>query len=275
MRVILVPVADRPECAKALSTAFELGHRLGASISGCHIRPHRRSNLDLSSEFAAIAWKKKGTRSAPAAAKTLYRKVAERQGYELIRRPRVAPGALWSEKVGSPDKIMGIVGPVSDLIVVSRPTRPKSVASLFLSAALTESSRPVLLLPQAGRRKVGQRICIAWDQSPGAARTVANAVPLLQKADEVTIVSCGPEERPGPKAAQLVGYLAHWGVKAQREQTRGRRVEVELMDACQDVRADLLISGAYTHYRWYEKVLGGTTEFLIHKARLPVLMQHV
>jgi len=275
MRVILVPVANRPECARALNTAFELGHRLGASVKGCHIRPHRDSDLTLGPEFAAAAWKKKGTKSAPAAARALYKRMVEQHGYELIRRPRVKPGALWSERVGSPGKIMGIAGPVSDLIVVSRPKRRHSVASLFLSAALTETSRPVLLLPQAGRRKVGTRICIAWDQSPGAARTVANAVPLLQSADAVTIVSCGPEERPGPKAAQLAGYLAHWGVKAQRVQTRGRRVEVELMDACQDVRADLLISGAYTHYRWYEKVLGGTTEFLIHTARIPVLMQHV
>lgn len=275
MRVILVPVANRPECARALNTAFELAHRIGASVSGCHIRPHRNSALTVGPEFAAAAWKKKGTKSAPAAARSLYERIAEQHGYELIRRARVKPGALWSERVGSPDKIVGIVGPVSDLIVVSRPTRRNSVASLFLSAALTETSRPVLLLPQASPRNVGKRICIAWDQSPGAARTVANAIPLLQRADEVTIVSCGAEERPGPKAAQLAGYLAHWGVKAQRMQTRGRHVEVELMDACQDVRADLLVSGAYSQYRWYEKVLGGTTEFLIHTARIPVLMQHV
>lgn len=274
MRVILVPVANRPECARALNTAFELGHRLGASVKGCHIRPHRNSTLALGSEFAAAAWRKKGTKSAPAAAQALYKRMVEQHGYELIRRPREKPGALWVERVGSPNKIMGIVGPVSDLIVVSRPTRPHGVASLFLAAALTESSRPVLLLPQGGKRKVGKRVCIAWDQSQGAARTVANAVPLLQQADEVTIVSCGPEDRPGPKAAQLAGYLAHWGVKAQQEQTRGRRVEVELMDACQDVRADLLLSGAYTHSRWYEMVLGGTTEFLVRKARIPVLMQH-
>ena len=48
----------------------------------------------------------------------------------------------------------------------------------------------------------------------------------------------------------------------------------ELMDACQAAKSDLLVTGAYTRSRWYEKVLGGTTEFLIHQARLPVLMQH-
>jgi len=275
MRVIFVPVADRPECARALNTAFDLGHRLGASVKGCHIRPHRRSSMDLSAEFATAAWRKKGTKSAPAAARALYKRMAEQHDYELIRRPRVKAGALWSERVGSPDKIMGIVGPVSDLIVVSRPTRPNTVASMFLKSALTQSSRPVLLLPQTARRKIGKRICIAWDQSPVATRTVANSVPLLQMADEVTIVTCGPEERPGPKSTQLAAYLAHWGVKAKKVQTRGKRVEVELMDACQDAGADLLISGAYTHYRWYETVVGGTTEFLIHTARIPVLMQHV
>ena len=32
MRVIFVPVADRPECGLALHTAFDLGHTLGANI---------------------------------------------------------------------------------------------------------------------------------------------------------------------------------------------------------------------------------------------------
>jgi nucleotide-binding universal stress UspA family protein len=274
MRVILVPVADRPECAKALNTAFNLGTKLGASVSGCHIRPHKYSNLDLTSEFAAAAWRRKGTKNAPVAAKALYQSIAERHGYEMLRRPSARRGALWSEKVGSPDKVLSIVGPVSDLIVVSRPQRPDGVASLFLKAALMRTSRPVLLLPQAGRRTVGRRICIGWDQSPGAAGSVTSALPLLQHADEVTIVTCGAEDRPGPKMTHLAAYLANWGIRARRVHTRGRHVEVELMDACQEANADLLVSGAYSHLRWYEKVLGGTTEFLIHKARIPVLMQH-
>ena len=128
MRVILVPVADRPECAKALNTAFDLGKRLDASVSGCHIRPHKYSTVELSSEFAAVAWRKKATKKAPVAAKALYQSIAERHGYEILRRPSTRTGALWSEKVGSPDKIMHIIGPVSDLIVVSRPQRPDGIS---------------------------------------------------------------------------------------------------------------------------------------------------
>jgi nucleotide-binding universal stress UspA family protein len=275
MRVILVPVADRPECARALSTAFELGKRLNASVSGCHIRPHQQSDLTLSSEFAAAAWRKKSTPEAPAAAETLYKKIAEEHGYELMRHARAAPGAMWAERVGSPDKVIGIVGPIADLIAVSRPRRPNGVARVFVDTALLRGSCPVLLLPQTGRTRLGERVCIAWDQGPRVARTVKASIPMLKLATQVTIVTCGPEDRPGPKAAQLKAYLKHWGIKAQHVRTRGRHIETELMDACAKTNADLIVSGAYSRQRWYEKVLGGTTEFLIHEARLPVLMQHV
>jgi len=275
MRVILVPVADRPECARALDTAFELGKKLDASVSGCHIRPHKDSDLTLSSEFAAAAWRKKSTPTAPAAAETLYRKMAEQHGYEMIRHARAKPGAMWVERVGSPHKVMGIVGPIADLVVVSRPKRPDGVAGMFVDTALMRGSCPVLLLPQTGRRKLGERVCIAWDQGPRVARTVKAALPLLKQAAAITIVTCGPEDRPGPKAAQLKAYLKHWGIKSQQVRTRGRHIETELLDACNDAKADLIVSGAYSRQRWYEKVLGGTTEFLIHEARLPVLMQHV
>jgi len=51
MRVIFVPVADRPECAAALNTAFILGHTVGASVIGCHIRPHSYSPVALPSSL--------------------------------------------------------------------------------------------------------------------------------------------------------------------------------------------------------------------------------
>ena len=274
MRVILVPVADRPECARALQTAFDLGNRLDASVSGCHMRPHRYSEVTMTSAFADAAWRKKSTKRAPEAAKSLYRKVAEENGYELIRRARVEPGALWAERVGSPEKLIGIVGPVSDLIVVSRPKDRGGVAEMFLKAALLNSSRPVLILPQAAREKVGRNVCIGWNQSPGAAQTVAAALPILQQASEVSIISCGPEDQPGPKSQQLAGYLKHWGINAERVATKGRNVEEELMGACKDAGADLLLAGAYSRSRWRERVFGGTTEFLVHKARIPVLTLH-
>lgn len=274
MRVILVPVADRPECASALKTAFDLGKRLGASVSGCHMRPHRYSEVSMTTAFADADWRRKSDENAPAAAKAVYEQAAEAAGFELARGPRQKPGALWAEKVGSPSILMGIVGPVNDLIVVSRPDAKGTVADMFMNAALLESSRPVLIVPPNGRRNLGRHVAIGWNQSPEAASAVAAAMPILTRAEQVTIISCGAEDRPGPKSTQLVGYLKHWGVKAERVRTHGDHVESELIGAFREAKADVLVAGAYSRMRWREKIFGGTTEFLLRKARIPVLILH-
>ncbi|MEM8814760.1 MAG: universal stress protein [Pseudomonadota bacterium] len=274
MRVILVPVADRPECARALSAAFAIAGRIDASVSGCHMRPHRYSDTRLSPAFAEAAWRKKSTKKAPAAAKALYEQIANDADFVLKKRAGREPGALWSEKVGSPDRLMAIVGPLADLIVTSRPERTGGVADMFLNAALLQSGRPVLILPKAARRNVGTRICIGWNQTSEAARSVAAVTPLLAAAESVTIVSCGAEDQPGPKSTQLAQYLRHYGVTAERINTPGRDVEGELATTCREQGANLLVAGAYSKSRWREKVFGGTTEWLIHECRLPVLLQH-
>ncbi len=274
MGLILTPVADRPECARALKVAFQLGERLGASVKGTHIRPHRTSKVSLSADFAEAAWLKKSTKKAPSAAKALFESVAESHGFELRRRAQKDGCALWNERVGSPDKILGIDGPVSDLLVLSRPSKAGGVADMFLRAALFHGSSPVLLLPPAGRKTVGKRVLIAWNQSKEVAHAVKGALPILKTADEVTILTCGGEDRPGPKAAQLAAFLSHHGVKSTRVETKGRQIESEIMDTAQEIQADLLVFGAYSRSRWRQIVFGGTSEFLIYEAKLPVLTVH-
>ena len=91
MRVILVPVADRPECARALQTAFDLGERLGASVTGCHMRPHRLSDVTVSRAFAEAAWRRKSAGRAPRAARTLYEQIAAQHGFR-VKVAEIPPG---------------------------------------------------------------------------------------------------------------------------------------------------------------------------------------
>ena len=286
MRVILVPVADRPECARALRTAFHLGKRIDASIVGCHIRAHTSSKVSLSSEFSAqyfgggnkatdSAWRSKTTQKASVAARKLFESISAMNGYDVSKRPRNTPVSGWQERVGSPDKVMRIVGPVSDLVVVSRPSaKGGDIARIFMLTALMESGRPVLILPQTGAAKVGRRVCIAWNQSIEAARAVASAMPILQAADQVTIVSAGPEDRLGPKSQQLVNYLRYWGVSSERVSTRGRDIEKELIESYRKSESDLLLMGAYSKSRWRQIAFGGTSHHILEKAKIPVLMLH-
>jgi nucleotide-binding universal stress UspA family protein len=286
MRVIFVPVADRPECAVTLDTAFALGHQLSASVIGCHIRPHRDSPTELPS-IAGLSgfvnedaeWlvtpKPKNTKKAGTQAKALFSRFAERHGYDLIRHPRSKPGAVWVEKTGSPNKVMGIMGPMADLLVLSRPAKKGGVlARQFLSASLLKSSRPVLVLPPSQNRPVGKNICIAWNQSVEATQAVAAAMSLLAQADRVFIVTCGKETRAGPKSGQLATYLKYWGIKSEHVSTRGKDETAEIVEAYKSTGSDLLLMGAYSRNRMSQLVFGGVTEYMLKRASLPVLMLH-
>lgn len=284
MKVIFVPVADRPECAVALSTAFDLGTHLGASISGCHIRPHRHSDIALPAELGSLTdpdaawesiWKSKKMNKGGVAAKSLFAKVAASNDYALIKSPRTTPGAVWLEKVGSPDKVLSIQGPVSDLVIVSRPaSKGSKVAKMFLLAALMNSSRPVLILPQKGKPSMGRHISIAWNQSAEAARAVAAAMPLLQLADQVNIITCGPETGLGPKSTQLANYLRFWGVNSKRIRASGKDDAKALIKSYKDTHSDLLVMGAYSRSRLRQRVFGGVTDHMLNRANIPVLMLH-
>jgi len=284
MRVILVPVADRPECAKALRTAFGLGQRLGANIHGCHIRAHSDSDVALPSELGSLAgddaawetaWKGRKTQKSGTAAKALFGKIAEGYDFPLIKKPRSVPGAVWLEKVGSPDKVLSIMGPVSDLVVVSRPSATGGkIARLFMVAALLNSSRPVLVLPQSRPSTIGKHISIAWNQSAEAARAVAAAMPLLQRAEQVNIITSGPESGVGPKSTQLATYLRFWGTKAERITVREDSDAKAIIKGCKESQSDLLVMGAYSRCRLRQRIFGGVTEFMLQRANIPVFMLH-
>ncbi|MEX2126382.1 MAG: universal stress protein [Woeseia sp.] len=286
MRVIFVPVADRPECAVALNKTFELAKDLGASVLGCHIRPHSYSDVSLPATLtdAAIggseaewraAWKPRSKLKTGPAARALFTRLAERQGFDMHKTPRAKPGAIWMEKTGSPQRVIGILGPLNDLLVVSRPdSKDGTIARLFLVAALMASARPVLVLPQAGDWTIGKRICIAWNQSKDAALAVAAALPLLQLAQRVSIVNCGPENKPGPKSSQLAAYLKCWGIQSERVTTKGSDDCKEILAAFKATKSDLLVMGAYSRSRFSQMIFGGVTDFMLNRASLPVLMRH-
>lgn len=278
MRVILVPVADRPECAVALNESFGLARDLDASVVGFHIRP-AADKASAGATGAEAEWsalmRQRGKKNSVAAARSLFARAARANGYDLHKSPRAKPGAMWMEKTGSPNRVIAGSGPVADLLVVSRPVRRDgSIARLFLTAALMASARPVLVLPQAGGYAPGRRICIAWNQSTEAARAVAAALPLLQLAKHVTIVAVGPEKRPGPKSSQLANYLKCWGIKPQRIATAGVDDARELLGAYRTGKCDLMVMGAYSRNRFSQRVFGDVTEFMLYRASIPVITLH-
>ncbi len=285
MRAILVPVAGRPESSVALDCAFDLALGLGADVVGCHVRPHRHMSkptdvagpmLHYEAVLTEGATRKK-VESARKAAHRLFDQHAESHGFPLRRRPTVKSSgvAIWEEFVGSPGKAMAIVGPVSDLLVVTRPRTAKSnKAHAFLLAAVLHSSRPVLVLPSRKLKTPGRHIAIGWDQGSEAVQAVAAAMPLLEKAEKVTIISRGSEDAAGPKSRHLARYLTHWNIDAAIDHKERPCTPQAIESACDKAGADLLVMGAYTKGRLRERLFGGMTEHMLLKSKRSVFLLH-
>ena len=285
MNVIMVPVADRPECRVALQAAFGLASELSANLVGYHLRPHREEHHAAQGAHLSIVLEEGGLPASSEAearlhskhAQQLFRAMAAQHHIPMASKPRVAGHALayWNEMVGTPEKLFSIIGPTADCIVVSRPrARASGPARAFLLAALLRSGRPLLVLPQKPRAHAGRRILIAWNQGLNAATATAAALPLLARAEGVHIVCCGKESMPGPKMAHARNYLLHWGIESQIHHRQGRDAVSEILGTYKAANCDLLVMGAYSRGHLRERILGGVTHELLLKKDVPVFTLH-
>ena len=142
------------------------------------------------------------------------------------------------------------------------------------------SGRPVLIVPYAGRfDTVGRRVLVAWNRTRESARALNDALPLLERASQVTVLSVNP--RRGEDANELPGadialHLARHGVKAEAASTVADDIDVGnvLLSRAADLGADLMVMGCYGHSRMRELILGGATREVLRHMTVPVLMSH-
>lgn len=286
MKIITIPVAKRKECHYLLDTAFQLADDLDANVSGLHVRPHREESIG--GDFGIISpiamnnmskWYKADLDDEleSQAAAELFKEYSDNHDFNFRKRivKDMEESSLWREMVGDPQSVFSIVGPVSDLMLVSRPKKKSSgQAKQFLSAALFNTGRPVLMLPQKKLKSVGKRVLIAWNQKDAVMQTIISSLPLLKQAEQVTILSAGPDNRARPKTKHLQEYLKVWGIDSDTKITKGLKVHEEIIDTYKDTQSDLLLMGAYSRGRFTEWFMGGFTKFMLSDSNIPTLMQH-
>ena len=287
MRVITIPIIKNSECKVALTTALDLAKKLSANVHGYHLLPSvdkevigSKSNLfnlvNPSERYkllnkSEIELRRKNSYS-------FFEGLVEQKDFKLVRKPRYQSDggqASFTEIHGSPEKVFSIIGPLSDLIVVSRPEKKSSFhARAYMLSALLYSGQAVLVLPQKKTPVIGNRILLSWNQSIEAVSAIKSVIPLLQKAESVHVVCSGSEYRTGPKLKHLKQYLKQWNINVQHTLTKGASVEKEIIKTYKDTKSDLLVMGAYSRNQWREKLFGGVTNYMLNDTKLPVLMLH-
>ena len=144
-----------------------------------------------------------------------------------------------------------------------------------------ECGRPVLVIPHShsdtgSDGNIAKRIVVAWNGKRESIRAIHDAMPFLEKAESVNIVSVsqpGYDELPG---AGIAEHIARHGINVETENlpNKGGSVGEILLDTAKRYSADMIVMGAYGHTRFREMVLGGATHHVLKKSDVLVLMSH-
>ena len=185
---------------------------------------------------------------------------------------------------GDPRELLTVHARYADLVVMGQadPAADGSrEAASIVEDVILSCGRPVMVVPYIGLlQPVGRHVMVAWDASREAARAVSDALPLLEKAGKVSVVSVdakpsssGHGQLPG---ADLGLFLARHRIEVQVDHLKsgGLGIGDVLLNHASDRNADLIVMGCYGHTRLRELVLGGATRTLLQTTPVPLLMAH-
>jgi nucleotide-binding universal stress UspA family protein len=277
-KTILVPTEQHDSMSSTLETALVLARKFDSYIEGFALRV----GVPVAFTIGDM-----GTLPVPAA---LEHEIADNESrarglFEDFMRDHGVPckghaqtlSSGWLQDAPQGDYFAGSHGRVFDVTVLGRPGRdPRGPRMTTLEAALFETGRPVLIAPPSPRSsQIGTNVLVHWNGSTEQARTTAFAMPILQQASRVILLTVeGGQAVPGPTGQQVCRYLQLNGVPAKPMTVGldGRLTGEAVLNHAAALGCDLVIKGAYTQSRLRQMIFGGTTRYILNNTELPVLM---
>ncbi|RMF07696.1 MAG: universal stress protein [Alphaproteobacteria bacterium] len=283
---ILAPMPYKEAGRVALSAALAVAKAFGAHVTAFHVRmdpsapvPYVAGPMPTELLVQISENAEEHARKLAEAVKEAFVAECEAKGVKILETPENnGVSATWRETVGSLDYRYGLEGRLYDLSVVAQPNpEERENTTDVLEGLLFHSARPVLMVPEDNGITPHGRVVIAWNGSIEATRALRGALPFLDKAEGVAILTVGDNrDLDGPDARALAESLSWRGITADIiETSAGRRSDGQaVLNAVTELGADLLVMGAYSHSRLRELILGGVTQEVIEGSTIPVLMTH-
>lgn len=149
------------------------------------------------------------------------------------------------------------------------------------AAQLALSGHPALVIPRTWRSpEFGRRAVVAWNGSAQSAAALRKALPLLRRAEQVTVL-LGRSRAAFPSSMRVpdldvVAYLRRQGiaVAAKELDICDAEAGAEILKRAEADKADLIVMGAFGRSRFREWILGGATRHVLEHMTVPVFMAH-
>jgi nucleotide-binding universal stress UspA family protein len=275
---LLVHLDNSKGCRKRVDVAVRLARQHGAHLTGVYpiveipllhyIRRHIPRDVQATMDAEA-------QRQAETALEG-FREAAEGSGVAYETRTDHALETTLAS-------VLSMHTRYADLVVLGQadPDEPPYVGHCPPEQVVLSSGRPAVIVPHRWPVvTLAERVLIAWDASREAARAVSDALPILEQANSVLVVSINPKSTPlghgELPGADIALHLARHAVQVEVQS-----IERDVMDVGEALLSfaaahgcDLLVMGAYAHSRTRELVLGGATRTILEEMTLPVLMAH-
>ncbi|WP_192248499.1 universal stress protein [Mesorhizobium silamurunense] len=184
----------------------------------------------------------------------------------------------WRGAIENPDHALVRSSRLADLIVTSASqgaSKGDSYRTADPGSLVLRAGRPVLVAAHGAASLPAGKVVIAWKDTREARRAVADAVPLMTLANDVTIVAVdrNPDDWIKDSVKDVASFLAGHGIKARTEVIKTDDDQANrLLDFLASINAELIVSGAYGHSRLREWVVGGVTRSLLNEFWLNRLM---
>jgi nucleotide-binding universal stress UspA family protein len=198
---------------------------------------------------------------------------------DIVRRHGLRSDSEWRSLPYLSTEV-GVHAYYADLVVIARPESagqaggaPGLAESLVLS-----SGRPIIVFPPRGKVSKVRSILVAWNATRESVRAVADALPLIAKAEAVEVLVADHERHPTghgqEPGADIARHLARHGahVEVRRLSSGGKDVGRLLLSQASAFGGDLLVMGAYGHTHLREWMFGSVTRTILYEAGLPVLL---
>lgn len=274
-KTILVYIDEAARSEPLIKAARQLGESEGAHIVGLHVIPDIQVYAAAEAQLPAEIFEaqRRANEEVATKAEAAFTGAFKAGGLSHEWRMVEERGAAIGDRVMESSLVADLViaGQI-DPDVGSR-RRLGTPERLLLGGR-----RPMLLVPYIGAESFGRRVAVAWNGTAESSRATFDALPLLAKAEVVTLVAVDPEggsEAPASAEAMAASLKRH-GVNASVVNTvsAGLDIGAVLLSRLADHGDDLLVMGGYGHSRLREFVFGGATRHILQQMTVPVLMSH-